>query len=132
MICFFLMIRRPPTSTLFPYTTLFRSTPGVTGTVRLADRLVWEDTFDGRFEDRAYAMEVFKRHNEAVRRRVPPERLRVFDVGEGGGPALHLLAVENPAEPLPPPHQGGGVWGRRSGPPALSAAAPAPPGPMGV
>src|ERR1041385_9269064 len=24
--CFFLMIRRPPTSTLFPYTTLFRST----------------------------------------------------------------------------------------------------------
>src|SRR5437667_11976001 len=25
---FFLMIRRPPTSTLFPYTTLFRSKPG--------------------------------------------------------------------------------------------------------
>src|SRR3712207_6957888 len=24
-VCFFLMIRRPPTSTLFPYTTLFRS-----------------------------------------------------------------------------------------------------------
>src|SRR2546429_3555810 len=26
---FFLMIRRPPRSTLFPYTTLFRSLPGV-------------------------------------------------------------------------------------------------------
>src|SRR3712207_8404650 len=26
-ICFFLMIRRPPRSTLFPYTTLFRSRP---------------------------------------------------------------------------------------------------------
>src|ERR1051325_11800101 len=26
--CFFLMIRRPPRSTLFPYTTLFRSGPG--------------------------------------------------------------------------------------------------------
>src|SRR3712207_8851008 len=25
--CFFLMIRRPPRSTLFPYTTLFRSQP---------------------------------------------------------------------------------------------------------
>src|SRR3712207_6921925 len=25
-MCFFLMIRRPPRSTLFPYTTLFRST----------------------------------------------------------------------------------------------------------
>src|SRR5574337_1842791 len=27
---FFLMIRRPPRSTLFPYTTLFRSTPPLT------------------------------------------------------------------------------------------------------
>src|SRR3712207_7543808 len=26
-LCFFLMIRRPPRSTLFPYTTLFRSLP---------------------------------------------------------------------------------------------------------
>src|SRR5215510_15976821 len=26
---FFLMIRRPPRSTLFPYTTLFRSVPGL-------------------------------------------------------------------------------------------------------
>src|SRR2546428_9508923 len=28
MVFFFLMIRRPPRSTLFPYTTLFRSHPG--------------------------------------------------------------------------------------------------------
>src|SRR2546422_5633329 len=27
-VCFFLMIRRPPRSTLFPYTTLFRSRRG--------------------------------------------------------------------------------------------------------
>src|SRR3712207_8632472 len=27
-MCFFLMIRRPPRSTLFPYTTLFRSRAG--------------------------------------------------------------------------------------------------------
>src|SRR5688572_33420463 len=30
---FFLMIRRPPRSTLFPYTTLFRSRPGCTRSV---------------------------------------------------------------------------------------------------
>src|SRR2546430_12592877 len=31
MLCFFfLMIRRPPRSTLFPYTTLFRSSPVLT------------------------------------------------------------------------------------------------------
>src|SRR3712207_8628397 len=29
MLFFFLMIRRPPRSTLFPYTTLFRSVPSV-------------------------------------------------------------------------------------------------------
>src|SRR2546421_9663005 len=32
MFFFFLMIRRPPRSTLFPYTTLFRSAPGGTVT----------------------------------------------------------------------------------------------------
>src|SRR2546430_9871019 len=30
-LLFFLMIRRPPRSTLFPYTTLFRSSPGPCG-----------------------------------------------------------------------------------------------------
>src|SRR3712207_7986946 len=34
LIFFFLMIRRPPRSTLFPYTTLFRSAP--TSTIDLA------------------------------------------------------------------------------------------------
>src|SRR6266403_3862953 len=32
---FFLMIRRPPRSTLFPYTTLFRSKPSLVGDLRL-------------------------------------------------------------------------------------------------
>src|SRR3712207_9357112 len=31
IVFFFLMIRRPPRSTLFPYTTLFRSTGGALG-----------------------------------------------------------------------------------------------------
>src|SRR5256885_11742546 len=35
---FFLMIRRPPRSTLFPYTTLFRS-PGNAADQRIADHL---------------------------------------------------------------------------------------------
>src|SRR6266487_7034086 len=34
---FFLMIRRPPRSTLFPYTTLFRSLPGPAAACRRAD-----------------------------------------------------------------------------------------------
>src|SRR3712207_7162378 len=36
--CFFLMIRRPPRSTLFPYTTLFRSIRGLAASSQGADR----------------------------------------------------------------------------------------------
>src|SRR5256885_13770860 len=41
---FFLMIRRPPRSTLFPYTTLFRSEPGAEWLQRLTHafpRFAW-------------------------------------------------------------------------------------------
>src|SRR3712207_9052855 len=37
---FFLMIRRPPRSTLFPYTTLFRSSPGNDGRGYVLRRLL--------------------------------------------------------------------------------------------
>src|SRR4029078_13730863 len=39
-MCFFLMIRRPPRSTLFPYTTLFRSPHD--GQRRRRDRSDWD------------------------------------------------------------------------------------------
>ena len=99
--------------------------PGVTGTVRLADRLVWEDTFDGRFEDRAYAMEVFERHNDAVRRRVPPKRLLIFDVREGWAPLCDFFGVAVPNEPFPRLNEAREMRRRLLGLVALSAAGPA-------
>jgi len=99
--------------------------PGPAGAVRLADRLVWEDTFDGRFEDRAYAIELFERHNEAVRRRVPPERLLVFDVREGWAPLCEFLGVEVPEEPFPHLNEASQMRRRLLGLVALSAAVPA-------
>src|SRR2546422_3978304 len=43
-IFFFLMIRRPPRSTLFPYTTLFRSLEGhLTEHHRFLLRLLWKE-----------------------------------------------------------------------------------------
>src|SRR5258708_27954495 len=47
---FFLMIRRPPRSTLFPYTTLFRSRFRVEGVGR-----AWVGGHDDLAEDRALA-----------------------------------------------------------------------------
>src|SRR6266852_5402635 len=38
VLLFFLMIRRPPRSTLFPYTTLFRSAPRLVEADRALDR----------------------------------------------------------------------------------------------
>jgi len=95
------------------------------GAVRLAESLVWEGTFEGRFEDRAYAMEVFERHNAAVRRRVPPERPLVFDVQEGWAPVCHFLRVESPGGPFPRLNEARQMRRRLLGLVALSAAAPA-------
>jgi hypothetical protein len=67
----------------------------------LAYEIIWDGTFDGRFEDRDYAMEVFERHTEKVRRRVPPGRLLVYEVGQGWGPLCEFLGVPEPDEPFP-------------------------------
>src|SRR5438876_8898303 len=42
---FFLMIRRPPSSTLFPYTTLFRSQPVTPALIR--ERRIGDDVVEG-------------------------------------------------------------------------------------
>src|SRR5256885_8851954 len=42
---FFLMIRRPPRSTLFPYTTLFRSCE-VAGMLQMSHRILAKGTYD--------------------------------------------------------------------------------------
>jgi hypothetical protein len=63
--------------------------------------LIWEGTFHGRFEDRAYAIEMFNRHNEAVRQRVAPERLIVHEVADGWAPLAQMLGVNEPDTPFP-------------------------------
>jgi hypothetical protein len=63
--------------------------------------LIWEGTFHGRFEDRSYAIEMFNRHNEEVRRKVPAERLVVHEVKDGWGPLAEMLGVAEPAAPFP-------------------------------
>ena len=64
-------------------------------------RSVLAETFDNRFEDKAHAIEVFKRHNQAVRDAIDPARLLVFDVREGWTPLCRFLGVPIPGEPFP-------------------------------
>src|SRR2546421_9037278 len=46
LLFFFLMIRRPPRSTLYPYTTLIRSQPLTSTTTVLGLFVKWESTID--------------------------------------------------------------------------------------
>jgi hypothetical protein len=64
-------------------------------------RIIVQDTFGGRFEDKHHAIDVFERHNEAVRANVDPWRLLVFNVKEGWDPLCRFLDVPVPDEPFP-------------------------------
>jgi hypothetical protein len=74
---------------------------GRVGRGNMADEIIWDGTFDGKFENRRYAMDVFERHNAQVRRRVPPDRLLVYEVREGWAPLCEFLGVEEPDTPFP-------------------------------
>jgi len=62
---------------------------------------VLEGTFDGRLADREYAVRVFERHNEEVRRTVPADRLLEFQVADGWAPLCAFLDRPVPDEPFP-------------------------------
>lgn len=67
----------------------------------MVKEIIWDGTFDGHFEDETYAIGVFERHNEEVRRRVPEDRLLTYEVSEGWEPLCEFLGVEVPDEPFP-------------------------------
>ena len=98
---------------------------GRIGRGNLANEIVWDGTFDGRFEDRRYAIEVFERHNAEVRRRVPPDRLLVYEVKEGWSPLCEFLGVEEPDAPFPHVNDTAEMRRRIRAVRALSVAVPA-------
>jgi Sulfotransferase domain len=68
----------------------------------MVERVIWQGTFQGRFEDKRFAIDVFNRHNEQVRRVVPPDRLLVHQVQEGWDPLCKFLGVPVPdGKPFP-------------------------------
>jgi hypothetical protein len=80
---------------------MLRSNPAMRRLGVIPRRLIWEGVFDGRFDDRAYAIEVFERHTREVRELVPPERLLTYEVSAGWGPLCDFLGVPVPATPFP-------------------------------
>src|SRR5438034_10587708 len=62
LLIFFLMIRRPPRSTLFPYTTLFRSDKTV---VRLGYGIYWNTEFSAQTRSEEHMSEL-QSHSDLV------------------------------------------------------------------
>jgi hypothetical protein len=70
---------------------------------QMINAIIWEGTFGGNFEDRQLAIAIFNQHIEAVKQRVPPDRLLVYNVKEGWQPLCAFLGVEVPVD-KPFPH----------------------------
>src|SRR5947208_10061758 len=81
MILFFLMIRRPPRSTLFPYTTLFRS--ALRYRCHKREECRWRDTSTARSEEHTSELQspdhlvcrllLEKKNNKNIRQEVADE-----------------------------------------------------------
>lgn len=63
--------------------------------------LIWDHTFEDRFADKAFAIEVFERHNEDVKRTVPADKLLVYEIQQGWEPLCEFLDVDVPADEFP-------------------------------
>jgi sulfotransferase family protein len=75
--------------------------PDFAAFLQMTEIIIWQGILGGRFADRAYAIEVFERHVEEVRERIPADRLLVFNVAEGWEPLCAFLGVPVPGEPFP-------------------------------
>jgi hypothetical protein len=51
--------------------------------------------------DRAFMTDYFRRHNEEVKRTIPPQRLLVYEAGQGWEPLCRFLGVPVPDAPYP-------------------------------
>ncbi len=70
-------------------------------TMEMAWKIVVEQTFGGRLDDRDHAIAVFRAYEEEVRRTIAPERLLAYDVSQGWEPLCAFLEVPVPDTPFP-------------------------------
>jgi hypothetical protein len=76
--------------------------PNMRKRMHMLNALIWNRTFEGKFEDKDFAIAVFNRHNEEVQHYVPAEKLLVYNVKEGWEPLCAFLGVPVPHdEPFP-------------------------------
>ena len=78
--------------------------------------VVWKYAFDGRVEDRAYAIWVYNAHVEHVKATCPKSRLLVFEAKQGWEPLCRFLNVASRTSRIrasTPPRTSSAATGRR-------------------
>ena len=68
--------------------------------IRMSSYVVRDKTFGGNI-DKDHVLSVYKAHNDAVKREVPPEKLLVYDVKQGWEPLCAFLDVPVPDTDFP-------------------------------
>ncbi|HEX9923908.1 MAG TPA: sulfotransferase [Anaerolineae bacterium] len=69
--------------------------------VDMQERLIWQHLFEGSFENRQRAIEIFEQYTADVKRMVPADRLLIFQAKEGWEPLCRFLEVPVPDTPFP-------------------------------
>ena len=67
----------------------------------MADKIVTEQTFGGRIDDKAYVLEVYQHHIDTVKQGIPAERLLVYEVTQGWEPLCAFLGMPVPDVEFP-------------------------------
>lgn len=80
---------------------LLRGVPFLRRFMEMQDGMFWETLFEGQFENRHRALEIFDEYTEDVKRTVPAEKLLIFNVAEGWQPLCQFLDVPIPDTPFP-------------------------------
>ena len=64
-------------------------------------RSAWQKDFLGKFDDKAFVLEIFNAHIEKVKNTVPKEKLLIYEVKEGWQPLCTFLGMPVPSTPFP-------------------------------
>ena len=69
--------------------------------MKMINGIIWNGTFEGRFDDKEFALDVFNRHNEDVKSKVPADKLLVYEIKQGWEPLCEFLEVPVPDTDMP-------------------------------
>ncbi len=68
---------------------------------KMTRALIMDGTFGGNIEDKDHVLEVYRAHNEAVKREVPSDNLLVYRVSDGWVPLCEFLGAPVPDVEFP-------------------------------